>query len=1374
MHSSLTPPLEALLQANLSFLPVDRPAHLDHTSIESLLATLPLPTPCTLTQSLLDHLSLQLHRLLIHSLDYFSLNIHKPTLHSLQDLLSVYVKTESALGVRTLDDDGIGAIRKYSDLTHGFYICIHSLLCTKELKAKIVSDDKLMLDLATVLCHHLFGGMASQTLEPAIGSVLADLKDSSVAFGYLITIGLPYFDKPTQKHNSKGSSKTAFTVLLNYLCDALLECDLNSPDSETKVPRIELIDSTISTRFFSLGTKESFSNVFDDNNKVKLLKTILSQLAKTPTLSNLCVWVELVAKYINARLSTFIPSENPANRIPPSKSKPIKQLFISFYSTLFSQKAKIPLSPKLNIVNVKPQPLSIPIFFDLSEEPLPKQSINYSTIITQNPPAANRPCLSAFVSCQSSSEENYTPRLQAIFIHSFQQNLDTALKLFVIFSNREENAQLRLAFFNIFLQNVQLLAPLFFSQPSNSLYLKLLNMRSNDSCPEIRTSAINLIAKLLQHPAADTTIAQAHPLFSLLTDRTTDSVTSVLSTLVPCLSTLIRSVPTLSAQSLTDTHLISILSLLQSSSTSNPILKPQIYNLAYSLFLSSTPASAVQTVDRSVKLGLSQPTLIHLLSKASKIWSSKHPQEQQAQFINLLFTAYNSNSPYYPYSLTLIYSLLAFCNESTPGVSGVCSNHLNMVFLENALQQISNLTLFAPMSTVIVTSISQHLLKLDQNPSPALTKLTNQLNKTLDLFWNQPPQTMKHLSRLLVAICQLLSLQDLLSALLMRSLNFLTTVKHLLPKSTSTSSQIPQPSTLPPLRVAFFSLYHLLSHIHSSLDQKVLHHLDSLSRQFLTLPDKETLQYALALLFTLHDRPTDRRRSRSRSKSKVQRRSSSNQRHDDIYTIMDGCLQEKNPAYLEAVLFVSDLILKKSVHGAAVLTTTTPLRRSRSSAALNMNQQEVDRQFFVLWRSHSASLFSLLDEPDQHPSEIILNALEVVRELSLQKELQLRQAFSTVFSLILDTDLDVRSRAVEILREIAAFECRLFRENLQFGILDKLVRKALDCPFTSQSIVDHLWDFEKLNSIEGPEGGYLSLYAQEQITKHGKVSLLPDSLVYPAQPTLGALRLVDFSIYFILFYSPEQNLSRLAAVLRVFSRTVEEVLLPLTDKDATLSPLQIRKALEALKLWHALVFCLECMHQEGESGHSPIDRSLFNLSLSDLLTHLSQDKQQKKARKSQSDIEVTLVYRLVRPLLSEWDSLNSIILSNPDLETVWEDLSRIRDSLSLTCNEIMADKEATGKPRPPKDRPGKAKKNKKKKRRRTSDDGSPSEGWDSDEDDEEYAEERPIRNKKRDHPHPQPSGRGKSTNREPPRVKPKMAVEEGNIKTRLRSARSKR
>lgn len=1333
------------------------------------------------SEKLVLQLALDLQHFLIGGIHFFDKNIAKLATVPLETFISSVRSVEGPIIREQKGTNQKGAIHvdSFIDIMSGFYIGLECLMSARDIAIRIKNDDSLLVKISSLISDHIFDPVLCNRLQGEIRGVLELFWNSEEFFKLFLAFGLTSLESLSARqlgmHKKNNPSAVSQRTFFDYMTKAM-----------TKIGTEESFEKVVTHHLFGLSEgHDHFSLVLEDSSKLKIFKLLCNHVLKSTDFDVQFLWIEFIVTRLNAYVGGLLQTD--AAKKAQTKSKNIRVFFINFYTSLMNRKTKFPLAQGVSLESFKMVdftasfkidgvfiPISAATMFTLEDRHASKKNKKssaeqlFQVFLDQrrkHKPGASL-CLHEWLKIKGSSHIDYG-YLQLVLARQLNLAIETALKIFVIYSNKEENDLLRASMFEVFDDCYRCVGGMFFNQSSSQTYCQLLSHRSNDSFPEIRSIAFSICEKVLTDEMNNSGPNLRRFCMGLALARLRDSDEKVLLQAVQAINTAISKYVEVAPSSFEDKALNELIWLIGGSMSQDQDLKKQIDRLSFNLFFSDPkpreaqpthqhPDSrrtkiekrasvaidenlahrAVKTTERIKVLLLNRLTdqeahkeLSKLLDRAARSYMREAMPHEQIETVDK-FVDITLVQNFKAEACYCLYGLLVHC-DNTPKMMLQVKDVADPSLIKETLEMESDED-FIIRAKLISLVLSKFEVKTSEFHHLKISHLATFLEKFLDQFWNQSTERLKYLCKLVVAVSDFLDNQEILSTLLSKSISFIAAVrqgitteasKQNIRKSTKIRSA--NDATIAPLKVAFFSIFHILQSVGFKLDPKVADHLAEMAVDFMKMKDAELFKHCLAVAYILM------RRHSAKSKSKGASKVAQGQ---EIYELMDKHLADEKYT-LKGTLFVSELILDAFKEGQGQPTYSR--RSSKSSKMMSKKQSKnlgLDEGFTKLWRAHAQCLYDIIDRRDLSEPEDLLRTINIINEMALQKEIQVRSAFQSVFSLVLCPNYEIRTRARSVLKAISDFECRVFKEPIHYSIVKDLAESYAAGPFDRGQLIDLIWDFEVSNSLTYGEG-YLSTYLQTQIIQTKTINVMSADLVYPKdildiEAVVRGSRRLELCLFLTLFYSSKHNLARLAEVLRVFVRYIDEVAFTKNHFEGRAGVEFARKVFEASKLWALTMVCLEAMVAELSNpalGKSELPTSTFSQPVSQVLDIIiSVCGKQKKTR------EVSLRFNSAMATLPVFDVADSNLMAclREELASsaVEEEREKLASLVTGAFSECVQSEETDWKNnrgnkkagQEIKNKGGKHKKKGRGKRRRAMDDDSDEDAWSESSDDEDY------------------------------------------------------
>jgi hypothetical protein len=1324
-------------------------------------------------------LALELQHFLIGSIHFFDRNIARLATVPMENFISavrelegpIFREQKANLESTTKEQEA------FVDIMTGFYIGLDTLMSARDMALRISNDESLLIKICSLVSDHVFDPILGHKLHGHIKALLEDFWQSEEFFKQFLAFGLTSLERITNKQANlqrKASHiSSSQKVFFEYLTKAV-----------TKICTEENFDLFFFHHLFDLPEGNMhISLVLEDANKLKIFKLLCNFILKSSDFDTVFCWLEFITTRLNSYVGSLIQSD--ASKKAQTKTKNIRVFYINFYSSLMTKKARFPFADGLSLDSFKMIDSSVNLRLEKAEVPVAshlllaleeraaskKQKKSSSEQLFQayidgkkkQKPTSDS-CLKEWVKIRGSSQIDYG-YLQLVLVRQVNLAIETALKIFVIYSSREENEHIRASMFEIFDDCFKVVSSMFFNQTSSQTYLQLLTNRSNDSFAEIRSTALRVCQKIVMDDANRLVVNRRKTCIGIALSRLRDTDEKVLLQAVKAINTTINKFNEISPRSFEDKALAELIGLIGGSVSQDQALKKEVDLLAFNLFFSdpqpvddqpplkhtdskrtnivtrksmaldeNVAHRSVKTTERIKTLLLrtlsdqeTHKELTKLLDRAARSYMREAPQSDQTETIDK-FVQLTLLENFKAEVCYCLHALLMHCDAS-PKIMLEVKDLGTPSLIKETLETESDED-FIIRAKLIGIVLSKFQISAAEYHFKSVESLTNFLDKFLDQFWNQPTERLKYLCKLIVAVSDLLDNQDILSTLLSKSISFITTVRQGITEESkkqnirkSAKIRSADEATISPLKIAFFSIFHILQNVGFKLDSKVVDHLAELAVDFMKIKDPMLFQHCLAVAYILM------RRHNANSKAKGGPNSSQS---THIYELMETHLA--GSAYtIKGTLFVSSLILD-----AFKDTQGQPTYSRRSSKSSKMMTKKVSKEvnlddgFVKLWRAHASILFELVEKQNLNEPDDLITVINIINELSLQKEIQLRSAFQSMFSLVLCPNYEIRTLARLTLKAISDFECRVFREPIQYSIVKDLSNFYATGPFDRVQLLDLIWDFEATNILQYADA-YLSTYLQEQIVQKKSICTLSSELIFPkdvldVNQVLQGERRLELCLYLTLFYSPKHNMLRLAQVLRVYLRYIDEVTYMKSTYEGKAGVEFARKVFIASKLWALIVACLESILLElsnPSQGKNEIPTSVFGQPISHVLDLIiSILGKQKKGR------DVFLRFQSALGAITVFDvadsNLNTCLKEELAQPSVEEERERLASYVTGALSECLQSQETDwkhtrGQKKMGHDDKGKAGKQKKKgKKQRKRHDSESDEDWTESSDDDDH------------------------------------------------------
>jgi hypothetical protein len=487
------------------------------------------------------------------------------------------------------------------------------------------------------------------------------------------------------------------------------------------------------------------------------------------------------------------------------------------------------------------------------------------------------------------------------------------------------------------------------------------------------------------------------------------------------------------------------------------------------------------------------------------------------------------------------------------------------------------------------------------------------LAEFIETIWDVEQENLKHVCKLMVVLSLSLDMNELLTKLLMKSITFITVLKeNILGRDKGKkrgSLDVENSGAVYPLRISLASIYNIIRCCSQRLEEQAVNLLSDLCLSFVSIHDQRLLQECFFLLFILS------KKEKEKTKSKF-----------DLLEVVQMCLEATKQADI----------------GAFCLSIEIFDEMDREEKQKDREMEQFYTETLKLWRVNSARLFDRLKHPDSEDEQTILLAIKVLHRVSLEKEIQIRNSFVSVFGLITSRHYSIRVAARESLKELVGFECRLLTENLQYQILETLTVQAQLMNLTRDHTLDVIWSFEKSNNISEDKDAYLTTYLHGYLTQQDSVTVNHESTLfkpdYSGPAEIDALEnIFEMNLLLTFFYNPIHDVQRLCGVLSVYYRYVDNHLFTVVNKGSSINFNELRKLFQCVKLWTLVVFTIKTILKTLEvKQEKEVGAALFSYAI-ETLGSLYSGKKKK---------HVEFRFSSVRDKLQEFDIYNKYVLEN--------------------------------------------------------------------------------------------------------------------------------
>lgn len=1268
----------------------------------------------------LNRLTLAVQKFLIGSIHFFEKGIAKHATVPLEDLILLLRKIEPVIFADRPEpiDIEIDFLDRFVDSLSGFYIGLDCLLSAKEMAARIGNDEGILVKISSLICDNIFNPPICNRLIGDIKSVLEGLWGSEEFFKLILAFGITYLEKGGTKTGAPAKRGEQTSNCQKLFFEFITK-------SMTKIATVDNFQTLLFTNVFNVeGEEKHFAYILEDPKKLKILKHLTSYLIKFSDFETQFFWMEFLCTRLNTYLAGIIQFD--AGKKAQAKCKNARAFFAQFYSQLLSRKIKTPIAPGLSWqsfcspeytlarqVQGENIPLAAEAFFAIDSRASSKKSKQPASIVE----------FKAFLLLRNKSKPSYDVcqeewvkrrkiihmdlgYLQLVFSKQLNMALETATKIFLILSNREENDHLRSAMFSFFDDNYNKLGLLFFIPSTTERYFTMLANRSNDSFSEIRITAMRICKKIIGDDYNQNIKYIRRQCMGLAISRLKDSEDKVILPAVESLNSGMSIFNDVAPSKFDDKALNEITMIIGGSLSQDKYVKEAIDKLAFNLFFSdpdipslepsktrqeaisarkskttNEPMSVramaiVERVKRLLAKDLSDSEthrqLTKLLDRACRYYTRECTIDDQTATLDM-FVQLTLETDFKQEACYLLQSLLEHSSHSLK--SRLIVKDIAAPALIKKTLNIQKDEDFIIRAKVMSTAIDKFEITIKEYGHKSKDSFISFIDEFLEQFWNQPIDRLKHLCKLMVCVSDMVEKPEILSQLLSKSISFITTVREVMHEQAKklnlrASSKIrsADESTVVPLKMAFFSIFHILQNVGTMLESRVADHLTELTLDFMKIKDAELFQHCMGVAYILM------RRHSAKSKSKA---SSSGMPEDEIYSIMNKHLEEGKYC-LQGTLFVSEMILDAYMESQGKLDANK--RSSKSSKMMKKKGQKkvlLDEGFIKLWRANAQYLFDIIEEKDLSDMRTILRALIIIREMAMQKEVQMRLAFQAVFSLCICQVIEIRVKARVVLKEISDFEARVFKEPIQFGIVQQLMESYAKSPLDRLQLIDLIWDFEATTGIQEGDN-FLGRYLSSQIVKNNRPFVGTVESIFPKtyqniDDIDKSLRTLEFQWLITIFYKPRHPIGQFSEVLRIFLRHIEDTVHSKPDRDGYYSLAFGRRLMESGKLWTLVRHCLEAIIEElstNTSGKQESMAGVLSQTPSELLTYLvSHYGKSKKPR------EFTLRYQPSLEVCSSFlvvdSSIQEMVRSEVATPMVEEEKERLLTAIGAAMGETI-------------------------------------------------------------------------------------------------------
>jgi hypothetical protein len=1243
-------------------------------------------------------LLLEFHSLLLHSVQFLENKIYRlvvtaftQVLDRLQTICTLYAKRDvlSELFFQS-------GVVKYKEVVDNFYLCFFYVISGKETMAKFESDETFSKRVSKAMFDHLTDPQLGIQTSMNIWMSMKLLGNCSTFVKFMATYFHQEFEKAAggffSGTTSKKGKKKNWEQVVEYIFELLCQSIMGKRTRDTQTEDF--------WKYLLEVDRNSLSLLIDEPKKNRLFRLVVEYVVKNECFEVKYHFLEPILEFINKYMLKVLQDGNKKSTL---KDKTVKSFFIQVYRLVFSHDKPFALESQaayaqletredyFNAVYREGQFYSIASELFVQDAKASKSRVKNLIIEKKYKEYVKERKLH----CKSVEDgllvsEYYSPRhreelaelagyLQLIFVDRVNHHIQTGIKLLFIFSTREENEFLRYSFFEFFLHFYPLLSYQFFSKSSAMNYQKLVELRSNDSDLNIRICTVKLMALLIVDDLNALFVSCKDSLLGNVIYRLAEKNELMKIAAGESLLHVLSTIPSINLTNLPAERTELIIGYIcKAQKTENQNLSKLVESLSVKLlFPEFLKKPAVAKNKKPVKRASSSkikdvPEEIDLTLRIIQLLTSKYRESLDSEggpktFDKIIRKAMRSHFQDQDGDkerstleqllldreclqeeeslLVYRYYYLKTIRENKGLVDLLKSFYsVRRIRSEMAGREERHYRLRIKILSEVIPKVYKGR---DSLGKAELEELRAHLEEFIETIWDVEQADLKHVCKLMVVLSVSLDMNELLTKLLMKSITFIAVLKESIlgpEKGRKRGAlDVENSGAVYPLRISLASIYNIIRCCSQKLEEQAVGLLADLCLSFLSIHDQGLLQECFFLLFILCKKETDKTRNKF-----------------DLLDVVQKALEST----------------KHADFGAFCLSVTIFEEMDREEKTKESQTEHLYNETLKLWRVNSARLFDRVKHADAEDEQTLLLVIKVLHRVSLEKEIQIRNSFVSIFGLITSRHYSVRVAARESLKELVGFECRLLTENLQYQILETLTVGSQLMNLTRDHLLDVIWSFEKSNNISEEKDAYLTTYLHNYLTQQDSVTVNQESALfkpeYQSPSEVEALESIfEMNLLLTFFYNPIHDVQRLCGVLSVYYRYVDNHLFTVVNKGSAITFNELRKLFQCVKLWTLVVFAIKTILKTLEvKQEKEIGSSLFSYAI-ETLGNLYSGKKKK---------HIEFKFTSVRDKLQEFDIYNKYVLENwarmPKGKKVaideilhYQEVQKVQEAMCLTVNE---------------------------------------------------------------------------------------------------------